>query len=247
MHYSWLLVATLVANITPAKPPPLPTYVSDRLSVSLRGANEPDAPVVKQILGGAPVKVLARDGALLKIRTEDGSVGWLEPELVTTEKPLHVLYLESTENLAKAQETIKALQNPLTTSTAPAPARDESKIIAELRAEIKNTLEHAVALEKHIRENSTQAYEGSGRARALEAEIAALKAELEARPNTTAVTRETGNFFPKGTTPGTPKFSVSLPWFVASLVLMLTFGSALGWLVMAKRVRKSIDESQDQP
>ena len=245
MHYSWLLVATLVANVPPAKPPPLPTYVSDRLSVSLRGANAPDAPVVKQIIGGAPVKVLARDGALLKIRTEDGSVGWLEPELVTTEKPLHILYLESTDNLAKAQETIKALQNPIATSTTP--IRDESKIVAELRAEIKNTLEHAVALEKHIRENSTQAYEGSGRARALETEIEALKAELADRPNTTAVARETGSFFPKGTTPATPKFSVNLTWFVASLILMLLFGGALGWLVMAKRVRKSIDEFQDQP
>ena len=245
MHYSWLLVATLVANVPPAKPPPLPTYISDRLSVSLRGADAPDAPVVKQIIGGAPVKVLARDGALLKIRTEDGSVGWVEPDLVTTDKPLHVLYLESTDNLSKAQETIKALQNPIVTSTPSSP--DESKIVADLRAEIKNTLEHAVALEKHIRENSTQAYDGTGRVRALEAENAVLKSELEAKSNVTTLARETGNFFPKGTTPATPKFSVNLTWFVASLILMLVFGSALGWLVMAKRVRKSIDEFQDQP
>ena len=241
MHYQWLFFATLVANAPPVTPPPPPTYISDRLSVALHSANAPDAPIIKQVIGGVPVKVLSRDGALLKIRTEDGSVGWVERELVTTDTPIHVLYLELSDRFTKAQETIKSLQNNPATTSAATP-QNESKIVSDLRAEIKNTLEHAVELEKHIRDNSKQTYDSTGRVRELEAENAALKAEAT---KSTAVaapreTSKTANLFPTGTTPGAPKFSVSLPWFLASLGLVLVLGIVFSWLVMGKRLRKRL-------
>lgn len=236
MYHQWLLFATLVANAPPATPPPPSTYISDRLSVPLRGANSLDAPVVKQVIGGAPVKVLSREGELLKVRTEDGSVGWVERELVTTETPTHMLYLEIADRFAKAQETIKTLQDKPGSSTPG--THDESKIITDLRAEIKNTLEHAMELEKHFRENSKQTFEPSGRMRELEAENTALKDQLATKPVAVATTREAGSFFPSGTTPGVPKFSVSLPWFLASLSLVLVLGGAVSWIVVDRRLRK---------
>ena len=246
MHYSWLLFATLVANVPPAKTPPSPTYISDRVSIALRGANAPDAPVVKQILGGAPVKVLSREGVLLKIRTEDGSVGWVEPALVTTDTPVHVLYLESNNNLTKAQETINALQDTLAATAASTTPGDEKKIVTDLRAEIKNTLEHVVELEKHIRGNSSQAYESAGRVRVLEAENAALKNQLTTQPALVAVAQETKIFPLPGGTPGKAKFSIDLPWFLASLGLVLILGGLLGRVVMSRRVRRNHDEIKDQ-
>ena len=59
MHYSWLLFATLVANVPPAKSPSLPTYISDRLQAHDVG--------VKLLHGMAQVvdfKALARPDAL---------------------------------------------------------------------------------------------------------------------------------------------------------------------------------------
>jgi len=240
MYHQWFIFATLVANAPPPTPPPPPTYISERLSVSLHGANAPDAPIVKQVLAGAPVKVLSREGALLKIRTEDGSVGWLEPGLVTTDTPAHVLYQELSDRFAKAQESVKSLQDKPATTTPPT-TRDESKIVAELRAEIKNTLEHAVELEKHIRDNSSQVFEAIGRVRELEAENSALKGQLGTKPAAAvAAPREAGNFFPAGTAPVAPKLSVSLPWFLAGLSLMLLLGGSIGWFVMDRRLRKKL-------
>ncbi|MBI3775571.1 MAG: hypothetical protein HY273_08455 [Gammaproteobacteria bacterium] len=241
--YHWLIFATLVANVPPATPPPPATYISDRLSVALHGANAPDAPIVKQVLGGAPIKILSREGALLKIRTEDGSVGWVEHELVTTDTPIHLQYLELTDRFAKAQETIKSLQD--TSGISPAAGTgNESKIVTELRAEIKNTLEHAVALEKHIRDNSSQVLEAIARVRALEEENATLRNEVAAKPAAalTTATRDAGNFFPAGTAPVTPKFSVSLPWFVASLSVVLALGGGATWFIMNRRLRKKLSK-----
>ena len=246
MHYSWLLFATLVSNVPPAKPPSLPTYISDRVSIPLRGANEPDAPVVKQIIGGAPVKVLSREGPLLKIRTEDGSVGWVEPELVTTDTPMNILYQESNGNLTKAQETINALQDTLAATAVSSSPGDEKKIVTDLRAEIKNTLDHVVELEKHIRGNSSQAYEAAGRVRVLEAENAALKNQLTTQPALVAVAQETKNFPLPSSTPSKATFSIGLPWFLASLGLVLILGGLLGRAFMSRRLHRSHDEIEDQ-
>jgi len=241
MYHPWLIFATLVANAPPPAPPPPPSYISERLSVSLHGANAPDAPVVKQILGGAPVKVLSHEGALLKIRTEDGSVGWIEPELVTTDTPKLVQYQELTERFAKAQEALKALQDKPAASGA-ASTRDDSKIVTELRGEVKNTLEHVVELEKHIRDNSTQVFEANGRIRALEEENLTLKGQLAAKPSAAVVAppREAGNVVPASTAPVSEKSSISLLWFFVSLGLALVLPSALVWFVMHRRLKKKL-------
>ncbi len=249
MHYHWL-VFTLLSNVAPAPAPPPPTYISDRLSIPMRGANALDAPVVKHIIGGAPIKLLSREGDLLKIRTEDGSIGWVERELVTNDKPAHMLYLEVSDQLAKAQETIKSLQDkPAAAPTAiPTPTavpinRDEKKIVSDLRAEIKNTLEHVTELEKHIRDNRAQAYTIAGHVRELEAENSALK-RLATKTTAAASPREAGNASSVGTAPGVAKFVVSLPWFLAGLSLMLVLGGVLGGLVMRRRSRRAQDEYQ---
>ncbi len=236
MYHPWLIFATLVASTPPATPPPPPTYISDRLSVPLHGANEPDAPIVKQVLGGALVKVLSREGALLKIRTEDGSVGWVEQELVTTDTPIHLQYLDLTDRFAKAQEVIKSLQDPSSAASPASSPGDESKIVTELRAEIKNTLEHAVELEKHIRNNSAQVVEAVGRARALEEENTSLKDRLANIPDVVPTTADGEDAPP--IKPVTPKFSIGLPWFLASLGAVLVLGSMLGWSLMKRRLRK---------
>lgn len=246
MFYQWLLFATLVANAPPATPPPPPTYISDRLSVPLHGANAIDAPVIKQVVGGLPVKVLSREGALVKIRTDDGSVGWVEPEFVTTDTPMHVLYFDLNERFAKAQETLKSLEQNPAAGGAP---RDESKIVSDLRAEVKNTLEHAVELEKHIRDirdNSKQSIDTSIRLRELEAENAALKAQLEVKTSAAPVPREAGNFFPSGTQPVTPGFSTRLMSFMG-LGLGLILGTLVGWWIMGRRVRKKLHEIRAKP
>lgn len=235
--YQWLFFATLVANAPPASPPPPPTYISDRLSVSLHDANTPESPVLKQLIGGLPVKVLAREGVMVKIRTDDGSTGWVERDLITTDTPMYVLYLDLTERFAKAQEAVKALEQKIAAASSGTPG-DESKIVTDLRTEIKNTLEHAVELEKHFRDNSKQVDNFTGRVRELEAENAVLQAQLAAKSTTVAVSREAGNFFPAGTMPEAPRVAGDQLWFLASFGLMFMLGGMMiGWFMTGRRLR----------
>lgn len=212
-------------------------YVIDRVPVGLHGANDAAAPVVKQITSGSPVQVMEREGALFKIRSEDGSVGWIDPNLLSNEKPLQLVYVELRDRLTKTQEELKALQDK---GAAPAAApRDESKVVADLRAELKGSHERVVELERVAHENSTHLNEATARVTALESENATIKNQAGGSSGMETASTESGELMTPGTaSTNNKKNAISLPWFIASSLLVLLLGGAIGAYAVDWYIRK---------
>ena len=75
-------------------------YVSDRLIISVRDAQNPDAAVLGYIETATPVDILEEKEDFLKIRTEDGLEGWVRAQYIVSEKP-KVLIIEDLKNEIK--------------------------------------------------------------------------------------------------------------------------------------------------
>lgn len=212
-------------------------YVSDRVPVNLHGANDATAPVVKQIVSGAPVQVLERDGALFKVRAEDGGVGWIDPSLLSNEKPLQLLYAELRDRYNNLREELKTSPDK---NTAPvATPRDENKLIADLRAELKGSNERVAELERVAHENITHLNDATARATALENENAALKNRTGDTPTAQSNPTDGGELTPPGTlATNNKKNSIALPWFLASSFLVLLLGGAIGAYAVDWYIRK---------
>ncbi len=86
-------------------------YVSDRLIISVRDGQNPNAAVLGYIETAAPVDVLEEKEDLLRIRTEDLIEGWVRAKYIDSEKP-KVLIIENLENEIKAlNKDIKTVKN----------------------------------------------------------------------------------------------------------------------------------------
>ncbi|MGD9233822.1 MAG: TIGR04211 family SH3 domain-containing protein [Desulfobacterales bacterium] len=75
-------------------------YVSDRLIISVRDGQNPDAAVLGYIETATPVDILEEKEDFLKIRTEDGLEGWVRAQYIVSEKP-KVLIIEDLKNEIK--------------------------------------------------------------------------------------------------------------------------------------------------
>ena len=76
-------------------------YVSDRLIISVRDAQNPDAAVLGYIETATPVDILEEKEDFLKIRTEDGIEGWVRAQYIVSEKP-KALIIENLKNEIRA-------------------------------------------------------------------------------------------------------------------------------------------------
>jgi len=86
-------------------------YVSDRLIISVRDGQNPNAAVLGYIETAAQVDVLEEKEDLLRIRTEDLIEGWVRAKYIDSEKP-KVLIIENLENEIKAlNKDIKTVKN----------------------------------------------------------------------------------------------------------------------------------------
>jgi hypothetical protein len=226
MRNRWVVCAALTALLTPQVY--AASYVTDRLSAPLYGANADDAPVVKQVVAGAPLTVLERSGTMFKVRTEDGSVGWMSAALIIDEKPLQTLFIELSDRHNKAQEQIRTLQTQGVTG-------DSGKIVVELRGELKAALDRLADSERNGQDKSNQLTAAQTRIGALEKELAGIKGAVSA-----AATGGRDNYYPTGTAPQTSWFKtvVPMPWLVGGLILSLALGVGTGLWSMDRYVRK---------
>ncbi len=236
-QFSLLLAVTLLHVSTASF---AASYVSDRLSAPLRGLGEPEAPIVKQVIAGAPLTIVERSGQMIKVKTEDGAVGWMDAAHISSDKPLQVLYVELSDKNNRLQEQMKALQ------AQPGGGKDD-KMIGELRSELKSALDRLTDSERAAQTGAAQLASAQSRVAALEAENADLKRRASASPASPASTATNdptassrGEFFPAGTmpAPGTGKTNVSTGWLIGSIVLSLTLGLAIGALVFDFYVRQ---------
>ncbi len=105
LFYMLLLVLALPAT-TRAET----RYVSDRLIISLRKKADLHSEIIKTLKTNAPLKILAKDKPFLKVKTADGSIGYVLNQYITTAPP-------KTEIIARLREENDRLKSRLTDQT----------------------------------------------------------------------------------------------------------------------------------
>lgn len=80
-----LLIALLTALTAPAYAKM--QYVSDQLVITLRSGQGEEFRIIKHLSTGTPLEVLAEDGPFLRVRTRDGTEGWVRKRYITSEAP----------------------------------------------------------------------------------------------------------------------------------------------------------------
>ena len=86
-------------------------YVSDRLIVSVRDGQDPNAAVLGYIETGTPVDILEEKENLLKIRTKDGIEGWVRAQYIVSEKPKSLIVENMKNEITALNKEIETLKN----------------------------------------------------------------------------------------------------------------------------------------
>ena len=83
-------------------------YVIDTLAVGMHEDKQLDSPIIKVIPTGTPLEVLATEGNLMQVKTEEGIVGWVDATYVMEEKPAQLALLELEASYSEAQDQLRA-------------------------------------------------------------------------------------------------------------------------------------------
>lgn len=128
------------------QPAPAETrYVSDQLVITLRAGKSSQHKIIKTLKTGTPLEVLDEDDTYLKVRTEDGSVGYVLRQYVSTELPKAQLVAELERRNNSLQKKIDELQ------TANSNLETEFKTYQkDFQQKVSSTTAKASDLEKNL-------------------------------------------------------------------------------------------------
>lgn len=109
----WLLLWLLAALAGAATADTV--YVTDRLRVGLHEDKTLESAIVDTIPTATPLEVLERSGAFTRVRTPEGTTGWVDAAYLTPEAPASREALrEARREIAGLRETIAALRQRAT-------------------------------------------------------------------------------------------------------------------------------------
>ncbi|OOZ36586.1 TIGR04211 family SH3 domain-containing protein [Solemya velesiana gill symbiont] len=141
-------------------------HITDKLLVGIYGKPDATTEPLKVLTSGTPVEILEKKNGFSKVRLGDDTVGWMETNYITSEKPAKVKLLELQAKTGSLQQQLREAEKELkqlrsSQATAPAPTDTESpKALTEAKAQIEQlTGELAaakVALEQARQESGTQ-------------------------------------------------------------------------------------------
>ncbi len=85
-------------------------YITDKLVAGLyKEAKVTDKPL-KALNSGTPLEVVSRKNGFVKVRTADGTVGWVEATYLTDEKPARSILLDTQAKLSMLQKQLETLK-----------------------------------------------------------------------------------------------------------------------------------------
>lgn len=119
-----LTVQTFAANV----------WVSDEVEAPLRSAPELNSKIVSLLKAGQKVSVVDQNDKYVKVKTADGSVGWLSNYYVLRNESVHAKFAPMKSALAKAQQQVKALKAELNEKTG---------LVKQLQTDIDSTKKNA--------------------------------------------------------------------------------------------------------
>jgi SH3 domain protein len=174
------MVCLLVLVLAAALPAAADTrYVSDRLIVSVRDSKGAGAETLATIATDEPVQVLEEGDQFLKVRTQEGVVGFVLAQYITKEtpKPIIIDRLEKeADRLKKRIEELKAAQSPQAQELES--LRERAQSLERELAETRNELRSITEKYNTLAENSGRVVEITAEREHLQEENQRLTAEL---------------------------------------------------------------------
>ncbi len=95
-------------------------YVTDRFEVPMRAAQTSSAPLVKNLVSGTALDLLAQDGSEVFVRDPQGSEGWVDAAAITRNAPVRLQLHDLRVQQATLQAQLAKAQAALTQETAQA-------------------------------------------------------------------------------------------------------------------------------
>jgi hypothetical protein len=85
-------------------------YITDKLVAGLyKEAKVSDKPI-KALNSGTPLEVVSRNNGFVKVRTSDGTIGWVEATYLTDEKPARSILLDTQAKVSILQKQLEQLK-----------------------------------------------------------------------------------------------------------------------------------------
>jgi len=85
-------------------------YVSDRLVITLREGQGKEYRRIRALKTGTPVEVLEEDGRYLMVRTEEGKVGWVAKQYISSKIPKPVIIAGLKQETKRLKASVKELE-----------------------------------------------------------------------------------------------------------------------------------------
>jgi SH3 domain protein len=203
------LLVLVLASVLPAAADT--RYISDRLIVTVRDSKGAGAETLATVTTDEPVQVLEEGDQFLKVRTQEGVVGFIHTQYITKEtpKPIVIDRLEKeVGRLKKRIEDLKAAQSPQAQELES--QRERAQALEGELAEARNELRSITEKYNTLVENSGQVVEITAERDLLQEEKQRLAAELA------TLEAENAQLLRRG----------MIQWFLAGAGVFL-----IGWLI----------------
>jgi SH3 domain protein len=207
--YGFMLVSAVMADTQ---------YVSDLMIISVKEGQDLDSPVIGYLRSAASVEVLEETGELMRIRTEDGTQGWVRKKFIVKDKPKAIIIRELEEKIALLEGDIKTLQQGSDSESLTNTIREYKQQIETLTTSLENEKKTTLSLQKNLQEvNATYQALVNTHKNAAETlkELASIKDENQALKDKIAAMPPINS---------TPMLSGNMKWFlIGGGVLLLGF------------------------
>ena len=131
-------------------------YVTDKVLVGVYEQATTDSNLIKALPTGTPIEILEREGEYAKVRSPDGTTGWVETSYLIDHKPAQLVVLDLTdqqkqtnEQLSLAQAELEATQKQLVDAKAKTNTNADEKN-NKLNKEISNLENNSNKLKKEL-------------------------------------------------------------------------------------------------
>jgi len=186
-------------------------YVSDRLIITVRTGTGPNAETITTLATDDSVEVLAEEGPYLKVRTSDGTEGYVQSQYISREtpKPIVIARLEKERDQLKSR--LAQLEKGKSGIAEEANSiREEAAKTEAALAKAQQELQDVTEKYNTLRENSEKLLEITGERDRLRQENTQLSAKEE------TLQEENAELLRKG----------MIQWFLAGAGVFF-----LGWLI----------------
>lgn len=167
-------------------------YITDKVLVGVYEEANGESNLLTTLPSGTPLEVLERNGSFAKVRSPDGSSGWIEGSYMIEHKPAQLVVLELTdkqkqsdEQLALAQAELRAVQEQVNKLKLASKKTDQTDEIQSLTKQRKEVGEKLDRVRNQLSDEKKKLATAENTIAQLEAQITDLKKAAPAAGNET--------------------------------------------------------------